>query len=660
MKIQKDGLKPIDDRSETLSLSAPMLALGKPEGGVEQLRFVPSTGLMAAVMMTLLLGLLYFARDVLIPITLAVFLSLVMTPFVRSLRRLGLGHRVSVVTAVAIVMCGLTGIAVVLVGHFVHIAHSLPKYESNLRLKLQGVENLTRGGVNILVSGTDSAPGPQPKSQGEDAGAPIPPASQVAPEPSSPWRALQGIAAAVRIPLESAGIVLVVFIFALLEHETLRDRFIRMTGSADIRATTIALQDVGLRLSHFFASQFLVNLGVGAVIGVGLMLVGCPDAPLWAALTVVLRFVPFVGVWVAAALATLLAAAVSPDWTLALLALGVFLLAELIASQIVEPHFYGHSTGLSPLTIVIGAIFWNWLWGPVGLILSTPLTLCLLVAGRHSKSLHLLNVLLGDTPALTMPQHFYQRALSGDPDEVIAGARKFLKRDSFAVYCDSVLIPALQLAAIDHEAGLIDTAQEATIRRAVLKLIANLGEVPMKRSHRRFRRSILDDVNIGRALRREREMRHGRWQGPVDVPPGSVVVCIALKTGTDELVAELLARVLRAQGIDARHFPNDVDAPTPEGASPGDVAICYLVGTRASQGEIALAKSAAILRARCPDARIVALLLPHILAPTHVLEAADTIVSPVGSVDRTSSSFVEALQICVDWKVLTKGRSDGV
>jgi len=153
----------------------------------------------------------------------------------------------------------------------------------------------------------------------------------------------------------------------------------------------------------------------------------------------VLRFVPFVGVWIAAAFATLLAAAVSPHWTLALLALEVFLLAELIASQIVEPHLYGHSTGLSPLPIVIGAIFWSGLWGPVGLILSTPLTLCLLVAGRHIKSLHLLNVLLGNTPALTMPQNFYQRALSGDPDEVIAGARKFLKCNSFAVYCDSVL-----------------------------------------------------------------------------------------------------------------------------------------------------------------------------------------------------------------------------
>jgi predicted PurR-regulated permease PerM len=615
----------------------PMLALRKSEASVEQPRFVPGSGVVAAVMVALLLGLLYFARDVLIPITLAVFLSLIMTPFVRSLRRVGLGHRVSVLTAVAIVMCGLTGIAVILVGQMVHVAHSLPQYEGNLRLKLQGVENLTRGGVDILKSGAEHAP----------------------PAQSSPWRALQDLASSVRIPLESAGIVLVVFIFALLEHEALRDRFIRMTGSADIRGTTIAFQDAGLRLSHFLASQFLVNLGVGVVVGVGLMLVGCPDAPLWAALTVVLRFLPFVGVWIAASFATLLAAAVSPDWTPALLALGVFLLAELIASQIVEPHFYGHSTGLSPLTIVIGAIFWNWLWGPVGLIVSTPLTLCLLVAGRHIKSLHLLNVLLGDTPALTMSQRFYQRALSDDPDEVIAGARKFLKLNSFAVYCDSVLIPALQLAAIDHEAGLIDTDQEATIRRAVLKLITNLGETPMKRSHRRSRRSVLDDVNIGRALRREREMRHGRWQGPVDVPPGSVVLCLALQPGRDELIAELLARVLRAQGIDARHFPNDVDAPTPEGGSPVAVAVGYLVGTRELQGEVALAESAAIFHARCPDARIVALILPHILAPAHLVEGADSSASPLGLVDRTASSFVEALQICVDWNVLNKGRSDG-
>ena len=251
---------------------------------------------MTAVTMAVLLGLLYFARDVLIPITLAMFLSLIMTPFVRSLRRLGLGQRVSVVTALAIVMCALIGIGVVLVGQIVHIAHSLPLYESNLRLKLQGVENLTRGGAKIFMSGTESVPLARPESQAPDAGAATRLASRAVPAPLNPWRALEGITAAVRHPLEAAGIVLVVFIFALLEHEAFRDRFIRMTGSADIRATTIALQDAGLRLSHFFASQFLVNLGVGAVIGVGLMLVGCPDAPLWAALTVVLRFVPFIGV----------------------------------------------------------------------------------------------------------------------------------------------------------------------------------------------------------------------------------------------------------------------------------------------------------------------------------------------------------------------------
>jgi predicted PurR-regulated permease PerM len=296
MKFQKDRLRPTDHRGETLSLADPTLASGKSAGGVEHLRFVPGRGVMTAVTMAVLLGLLYFARDVLIPITLAMFLSLIMTPFVRRLRRLGLGQRVSVVTALAIVMCALMGIGVVLVGQIVHIAHSLPLYESNLRLKLQGVENLTRGGAKIFMSGTESVPLARPDSQAPDAGAATRLASRAVPAPLNPWRALEGITAAVRHPLEAAGIVLVVFIFALLEHEALRDRFIRMTGSADIRATTIALQDAGLRLSHFFASQFLVNLGVGAVIGVGLMLVGCPDAPLWAALTVVLRFVPFIGV----------------------------------------------------------------------------------------------------------------------------------------------------------------------------------------------------------------------------------------------------------------------------------------------------------------------------------------------------------------------------
>jgi hypothetical protein len=219
-------------------------------------------------------------------------------------------------------------------------------------------------------------------------------------------------------------------------------------------------------------SQFAVNLGVGGAVAVGLTVLGLPHALLWAALSTVLRFVPYVGIWIAALFAAVLAAAVDPGWSLAFGTLGLFVIVELIAGQLIEPQLYGHTTGLSPLSVVIAAIFWSSLWGPIGLIVSTPFTLCLVVAGRHIKALSLLDILLGDNQALTMPQRFYQRALSADSDEIIASARTFLKRNSFATYCDVVLMPALYLARLDLQTGAITEEQQRRVRDAMVAVIA--------------------------------------------------------------------------------------------------------------------------------------------------------------------------------------------
>ena len=202
---------------------------------------------------------------------------------------------------------------------------------------------------------------------------PMPIPVEVHQPPLSPLQVVERVLGSMWVPLETAGIVLVVLIFVLLERESVRDRFIRMAGPSDLRATTLVLNDAGERLSRFFVSQFSVNLGVGAALWLGLALIGLPHATLWAALAAVLRFVPYVGVWIAALIAAALAAAVDPGWTLVMLTLGLFVLVELIAGQLVEPQLYGHSTGLSPLSVVVAAIFWSWIWGPVGLVVSTPL-----------------------------------------------------------------------------------------------------------------------------------------------------------------------------------------------------------------------------------------------------------------------------------------------
>jgi len=403
--------------------------------------------------------------------------------------------------------------------------------------------------------------------------------------------------------------VLVVLVFALLEHEALRDRFIRLAGGTDLRATTHAFNDAGARLSRYFVSQLAVNVGVGAVVGVGLWLMGVPQAPLWFVLTAVLRFVPYVGVVVAALSAGLLAAAVDPGWSLAFMTLGLFAVVEIVAAQAIEPFLYGHSTGLSPLSVVIAAIFWSWIWGPAGLLLSTPLTLCLVVAGRHVRALAFLDILLGDTPALTMSQRFYQRAISGDADEIIAAAREYLKRRSFARYCDTILMPALRLASGDFASGSISPDQVQHVKAVIATVIETLGPDARRGPRRRGRTTVLDAQSLGQHLRLQREAAMGKYQGPLEVPPGSVVLCIGLGSMRDDLVTEVLVRILRGLDVDARHIAlEDYRAGPPPGADPRSISMVFLVNAFPAEDWSLSLETATGLRERFATATLAGLL----------------------------------------------------
>ena len=463
--------------------------------------------------------------------------------------------------------------------------------------------------------------------------------------PSAGLKVLENVLGSIWVPLETAGIVIVVLVFLLLEHEAVRDRFIRIAGGSDIRATTIAINDAGERLSRFFVSQFLVNLGVACTVWIGLMIVGLPHAMLWGVLAGVLRFVPYVGIWIAALFASLLAAAVVPGWELAAATIALFLIVELLAGQLVEPQLYGHTTGLSPLSVVIAAIFWSWLWGPIGLIVSTPLTLCLLVAGRHIKALSVLDVLLGDSQALTMPQRFYQRALSADSQEIIASARLFLKRNSFAAYCDMVLMPALYLARLDLATGAITPEQQSRVRSAMLSVIgaiAGKGRAP-KRSRKQD--SVLGTTGVGRELRNQREEASGPFQGPLSVPPGSVMLCVGLGSTADDLATELLVRILRQQKIDARHLSlEDLEKPAPPEVSTAIVAAVYLVSAFPSEERENAETVVQRLRQQLPNARVVSVFLPGML-----LQAGSAVDSIRGT-DRSATSLGQAVQICLNMK----------
>jgi predicted PurR-regulated permease PerM len=572
------------------------------------------------------LGMLYFGREVLVPITLAVLLSLLIAPLVRALRRVMRSQVAAVLGAVIALTLLVGGLAAGIVSQVVAMADGLPQYESTIRDKIKTVQDVALGRViqgeagrmmSRLNEEAGAAPAPTRATlQGAllTASGAVP--VEIRARAQTPVEIVSHVFSSIWGPLGHASIVLIVMVFVLLEHEALRDRFIRLLGGADLRRTTQAFNDAGERLSRFFVSQLAVNVGVGVAVWLGLMFIGLPHGMLWAVLTLLLRFVPYVGVFIAAGSAALMAAAVDPGWTLVFGTLGVFAAIELIASQVVEPQLYGHSTGLSPLSVVVAAIFWSWIWGPIGLLVSTPLTLCLVVAGHHIPGLRFLDVLLGDTPALSMSERFYQRAMSGDHEEILAAARTYLKRKSLARYCDRILMPALRLASDDLVKHSITPQHVALVKSTIARVIEALGPDACRPSRRSRRNSVLDETSIGVHLRNQRENAFGKWQGPLVVPPGSLALCLGLGSMRDDLVTELLVRILRAQDIDARHLSLDDMAQAPPAESdPHSVSMLFVVSADPAEEWSRIEPILPRLRARFPDAVFVGLLPEEDFAP---------------------------------------------
>jgi len=533
------------------------------------------------------LAVLYFGRGVLVPLAVSLVLSLLIAPLVRALRRVGFGHTASVIAAVLAAGIAIAALSVLVVTQVVGMAAELPRYEQTIQGKLQALDEMTLGRLTRL--GRDAsrvfggarppaAPGGAALAAagGDDVPENAIPVEVHAPPPDRA-AAIGRLLATAWPPLETCGIVLLVLVFVLLEHEAIRDRFIRLAGGTSIHLTTQALGEASTRLSRYFASQALVNVSLGTAIGLGLAALGLPHAMMWGVLAALLRFVPYIGIWIAALLATALSIGVAPGWSLAIETASLFLAIELLTSQAVEPYLYGHATGLSPLSVVVAAIFWGTLWGPAGMILSTPLTLGMLLLGRHVKGLAFLELVLTDAPALSLPQRFYQRALAGDAEENISVGRAFLARHSFAGYCDAVLLPTLRLSLAEQGAGRISAEQQAQIHELVVRVVSTLGAEGGRRSRRPRRPTVLD-ANPGRALRRQREDAMGRWQGPLAVSPRSIFLCVGVRSTLDVLAAELLVRSLRAENLDGRHASlEDLEGGIPGGADPASVAIVYLV-----------------------------------------------------------------------------------
>jgi hypothetical protein len=357
-------------------------------------------------------------------------------------------------------------------------------------------------------------------------------------------------------PLATTGIIIIFVIFILLQREDLRNRLIRLAGSSDLQRTTAALDDAASRLSRLFLTQLILNGAFGVVIGIGLWLIGIPSAILWGILAAVLRFVPYVGAVIAAAFPLALAVAVDPGWSMLLWTLALFLVVEPVVGHVVEPMVYGHSTGLSPVAVVASATFWTALWGPIGLVLATPLTVCLVVLGRHVERLEFLDVMFGDRPALSPPEIFYQRMLAGDPAEAAEKAEEFLKERSLASYYDEVALKGLQLAQADAERGALDQERLAKIRDAVSEFASDLSDQddrpPAKGSSTTDAEasSAVESVAENAASEHlpllSKETLPPEWQGE------HPVLCVAGRSLIDEAAAIMLAQLATAHGLAAR------------------------------------------------------------------------------------------------------------
>ena len=380
---------------------------------------------------------LYFAREILVPITLAVLLSFVLAPLVRLLQRLRVPRSLAVIGAVATALVASLSLTTMVMVEVDQLANDLPLYQSTLSDKMHNLRD-TVGHAGLLNASNmlknldrelkdreDGAPTSQSLSRTPAGKTPIPvEVHQPVPGASETLVAmLQPLA----VPFTTTAIIVIFLIFFLFQREDLRNRFIRLAGSDDLERTTAALDDAARRLSKLFLAQLMLNAIFGAVIGLGLAIIGVPSASLWGLLAAILRFVPYIGAILAAALPVALAAAVGRDWTMALWTIALFAVVEPLTGQIIEPLVCGRTAGLSPVAVVLAASFWTWLWGPLGLLLSTPLTLCLVVLARHVERLRFIDVMLGDEPALTPQQGAYQRMLTGDPIEAIEQARSFLK-----------------------------------------------------------------------------------------------------------------------------------------------------------------------------------------------------------------------------------------
>jgi predicted PurR-regulated permease PerM len=482
----------------------------------------PRVGRMGILIVAAWVGLLYFAQDFFVPVILAALLSFLLDPLNQWLERHGFRPTLAVLTSTALSFVVIGVLIYVVTVQVLDLAQQLPKYKNNLVEKANSLKVAGDGPIGRAVqtvkevvatleekqpeSIRNPSEGPQRKDE--------PVAVEVVPSTSDTMATAKGVVQPILSPLGTMAVVLLIAIFMMLCRDDLRDRIVHLMGRGRLRLTTHALDEASRRVSRYLLAQLVVNVTYGIPVGVGLYFIGIPNAMLWGLLAVVLRFLPYIGPWIAAAFPVALSVAVSNSWTVFMLTVGLFVVMELVSNNVVEPWLYGSQTGLSPLAVVVSAVFWTWLWGIAGLVLATPLTVCLVVMGKHVPQMRVLDLMLGDRPPITRSDRLYHRLLSHDEDEGLELVQQEAKKSSPAAAFDRIALRAVRLVEMDYTDGLLLEAKRDEALLQLREIVAELGDA--------------------RAL---------------DPGVKPAVLCIPASNLADEITAEMLMEGLRVEGV---------------------------------------------------------------------------------------------------------------
>ena len=536
------------------------------------------------------------------------------SPLIRILRSWYFPRAIAVLLVVFVASVAIFALGTLMVSQVNELASDLPRYQYTLQEKIDTLRGGFSGGgtleraSEVLLDLKKEIEKPKAEQTSPPIGQPTPPSKPlpvqvIQPDPGA-LKTLAALIAPLIHPLTTTGIVVIFVIFILLQQDDLRNRLVRLAGAGDLQRTTAALDDAGERLSRLFLTQLALNAAFGVVIGIGLWIIGVPSAPLWGMLAMVLRFVPYIGGVISAIFPLVLAAAVGVGWTMVLWTAALFLVVEPIVGQVIEPLVFGHRTGLSPVSVVVSATFWTWLWGPIGLILATPLTICMVVLGRHVDRLKFLEVMFGNQPPLTPAELIYQRMLARDPVEATEQAETFLRENPLVAYYDEILFDGLRLAQADAARGLLDDERMRHVRDAVAEIVDDL------KAHEDKAEAVLRDdaEQLGDSPLAHLQQVEAT-QDPKSLPEGPraemPVLCIPGLSLLDEATAMVVAQLVERHGIGAR--AEQADALSMSRMFSWDiegvalVCLCYVENPTSAQVRYAVRR----IRRRLPNVNIV-------------------------------------------------------